>query len=133
MSWKATKLLLNVTNAVEALCGVRGGELGTRTRAEADEIFRAGGIEPASDHSHPPLRRLPVSGTERTGTSTWESVARGGSIETDWLNGEIVLLARRLAMPAPVNTLLQRAMWDLSRSGAPPGSMDEAALLASLA
>ena len=37
---------------------------------------------------------LPVNGAERIGGSSWQSLTRGtGSIEADFLNGEIVLMA----------------------------------------
>ena len=40
----------------------------------------------------------------RTGGSSTQSLARGtGSIETDWLNGEIVLLGRLHGVPMPAN------------------------------
>ena len=41
------------------------------------------------------LRLGPVGGRERGGGSSWQSLARGsGTIEADYLNGEIVLLGR---------------------------------------
>ena len=132
MAFKWQKLLQNVTNAPEALCGVRDGELGIRTRTEAETVLDSLGIAHLADQSHPVMQRLPVNGEVRKGTSTWESIARGGSIETDWLNGEIVRLARQSGMEAPVNELVQRTMWQLSRSGAPPGSIEEGDLLAEL-
>jgi 2-dehydropantoate 2-reductase len=50
-----------------------------------------------------------VGGTRRTGGSSWPSLACGtGSIEADYLNGEIVLFGREHGVPAPVNALLQR-------------------------
>ena len=51
----------------------------------------------------------PVPGLEdaRLGSSTWQSLSRGtGSIETDYLNGEIVRIAHEHGLPAPVNALL---------------------------
>ena len=53
-------------------------------------------------------------------------------METDYLNGEIVLIGRTHGVPTPVNGLLQQVMFDLSRRGDPPGSLDAAALLARL-
>ena len=45
----------------------------------------------------------------RPGASSWQSLARGtGSIEADYLNGEIVLLGRLHGVATPVNAALQR-------------------------
>ena len=50
------------------------------------------------------MRMAEVAGVARTGGSTTQSLARGtGSIETDWLNGEIVLLGRLHGVPTPAN------------------------------
>ena len=51
------------------------------------------------------LRLQPVDGELRPGGSSWQSLARGvGTIETDYLNGEIVLLGRLHGVPTPANT-----------------------------
>ena len=60
-----------------------------------------------------------------------QSLLRGtGSVEVDQLNGEVVLLGRLHGVPTPVNELLQRLTNELARDRRPPGSYDEAALLA---
>ena len=51
------------------------------------------------------------------------SPASTGSIETDYLNGEIALLGRLHNIPTPVNAALQRIATRLAREGAAPGSM----------
>lgn len=43
--------------------------------------------------------------------------------ESDYLNGEVVLLGRLHGVPTPVNALLQRLANELARTGAPPGSV----------
>ena len=49
----------------------------------------------------------PVAGAHRFGGSSTQSLQRGTpSIETDYLNGEIVLLGRLHGVPAPVNAYL---------------------------
>ena len=71
-------------------------------------------------------------GTGR-GSSTWQSLRRGaGSVETDYLNGEIALLGRNVGVPTPVNELLQRLCSEHARLGLPPGSLEPADLLAQL-
>ena len=64
------------------------------------------------------------SGPRRQGGSSWQSLARGtGSIETDFLNGEISLLGRRHNVPTPANSALQSIAARLVREGAEPGSL----------
>jgi 2-dehydropantoate 2-reductase len=49
-----------------------------------------------------------VDGHGHQGGSTWQSVTRGtGNVETDYLNGEIVLLGRTLGISTPYNALVQ--------------------------
>jgi 2-dehydropantoate 2-reductase len=69
----------------------------------------------------------------RGGGSTWQSFARGtGSIETDLLNGEIVLLGRLHGVPTPANALVQRLANDAAADRRPPGSMTAADVLRQL-
>jgi hypothetical protein len=52
-----------------------------------------------------------VGGHPRQGGSTWQSVQRGhGSVETDFLNGEIVRLGRLHQIPTPLNSTIQLRM-----------------------
>jgi 2-dehydropantoate 2-reductase len=53
-----------------------------------------------------------------------------GSVETDYLNGEIVLLGRLHGVATPVNGVLQRRADEAARSGAAPGSVPVAELTA---
>jgi 2-dehydropantoate 2-reductase len=53
-----------------------------------------------------------------------------GHIETDYLNGEIVLLGRQLGIPTPVNAVLQRRANDAARRGDKPGLTRASSLLA---
>jgi 2-dehydropantoate 2-reductase len=51
-------------------------------------------------------------------------LARGtGSIEADYLNGEIVLLGRLHGVDTPVNLLLQRLAAEAAREGRRAGSL----------
>jgi len=66
----------------------------------------------------------PIGDQARGGGSTWQSLERrAGSVETDYLNGEIVLLGRQHGVPTPANALLQRLMADAAATGEPAGSM----------
>jgi 2-dehydropantoate 2-reductase len=142
MRWKYRKLLSNLGNAVEALCGTagRGREIVAMARHEALECFRAAGIAFTTDEEDDAARFerevhvRPINGVRRRGGSTWQSLERRlGSIETDYLNGEIVELGRRSGVPVPVNALLQRLSQQASRERQAPGSMTAEAILALIA
>ena len=64
------------------------------------------------------------TGRERAGSSSWQSLARGtGAIETDYLNGEIVLLGRLHGVPTPVNAALCALAERYAREGGAPGEL----------
>ena len=130
MRWKYRKLLMNLANAVEALCGPEGrfSPLAREAQREGTEALAAAGIDVASseedrerrdDH----LQLSPTSSGEWRGGSSWQSLARGsGSIEAEFLNGEIVLLGALHGVATPVNAVLQRLAVRATAEGAPPGS-----------
>ena len=104
MRLKYAKLLLNLSNAVER--AVRAGRAPHRT-VRAGHRRRAGRpwTRPGSPTSPPEVSDIEarwrrwgvadIDGRRRAGSSTWQSLARGtGALETDYLNGEIVLLGR---------------------------------------
>jgi 2-dehydropantoate 2-reductase len=140
MRWKYAKLLLNLGNAVQALCGpdADDDELDSLAREEGRACLRAARIDYASDEEDAERRRGvlrlgPIAGRERGGGSTWQSLIRGtAGIETAYLNGEIVLLGRLHGVPTPVNELLCELMREALRLGARPGDLSPAELLARL-
>jgi 2-dehydropantoate 2-reductase len=142
MRWKYRKLLMNLANAVEALCGPEGrfSELSREAQREGKEALAAAGIDVASSEEDRERRGdyLQISATasgEWQGGSSWQSLARGaGSIEADFLNGEIVLQGALHGVPTPVNALLQRLASRAAAEGAPPGSwrVEELSKLAGL-
>jgi len=68
-------------------------------------------------------------GITRTGGSSIQSLKRGtGTIETDYLNGQIVLLGRLHGVRTPLNAGLVAIGHELVARGAKPGSMSEAEL-----
>ena len=114
MALKYAKLLRNLGNAVHALCGpdADSGELVRGLGEEAERCFGAAGILFASPErfqersAH--LQYGAVAGEERGGSSSWQSLARGtGSIEADFLNGEIALLGELHGIPTPLNRAVQ--------------------------
>ena len=141
MRWKYAKLLMNLGNVIEAASGTegRGLELASQARREARACYEAAGIDFASGEEDRDRRGDKISigeidGAVRSGGSTWQSLARStGRIETDFLNGEIVLLGRLHGVATPVNERLARLGHELVAAGAPPGSIDSDELAARLA
>jgi len=137
--WKYAKFLRNVPNAVDALFD-RGEapEVERRAVAEAVAALDAAGIAYVGDAEYDERhRRLittkPVAGRARGGGSSWQSLARAsGMIETDLLNGEVVLLGRLHGVPTPVNELLRRLAGADARAGTGPGGHSEVEFLAML-
>jgi 2-dehydropantoate 2-reductase len=146
MRFKYGKLLTNLANAVEALCGPASaqgqnadgvGQLRQRARDEGAAVLAAAGIDYASAEEQATLRGdqvqiTPVRGSRRFGGSSWQSLTRGtGSIEADYLNGEIVLLGREHGIPTPVNELLQGLANQFAVARREPGTItpDEMAQL----
>jgi 2-dehydropantoate 2-reductase len=63
--------------------------------------------------------------------SSWQSLMRRqGSIETDYLNGEIVLLGRKHGIPTPFNAVLQRIANEMAAAREPPGKYSAEELFA---
>ena len=104
--------------------------------SEGAAVLRAAGIDAASreedrERRGSRLQPRPIGGAPRGGGSSWQSLRRGtGTIETDYLNGEIVALGRIHGVDTPVNALLQRRANEAARTGAAPGSVRAADLLA---
>ncbi len=137
MRLKYGKLLDNLGNAVGALCGEdalrSGGDdvraFTRRMRDEAVACYDAAGIDYASRREIGERRAATFSageipGVERGGSSTWQSFRRGRpSIETDWLNGEIVLLGLEHGVPTPANRALQLMAKRTLRAGLGDGAV----------
>ena len=131
MRWKYAKLLMNLGNAVQALCGraAARGPLGELVRAEGIACLEAAGIEFVSAEEDRArrgdlLRIGPIGDRERPGGSSWQSLERRtGAIESDYLNGEVVLLGRRHDVPTPANALLQQLAAEAAAARAAPGSL----------
>ena len=139
LRWKAAKLLGSVTFVLAALypAGERREQAAQLLRTEAREILVAAGYDIAdvaaeSTNDVSRFTAAPMAGRERGGNSTWQSFSRSSPLETDFLNGEIVLAARLLGKTAPANEAVAeraRAAW---RDGVAPGSLSEDDLLAAL-
>jgi 2-dehydropantoate 2-reductase len=132
MRWKYAKLIGNLGNAVQALVGPSADTpdvLGA-LRAEGRAVLERAGIPMASADEESAKRGdvftvRPIPGLSgELGGSSWQSLVRGsGSIETDYLNGEIVMLARLNGMDAPANEAVQIAARAAAARHLQPGSM----------
>jgi 2-dehydropantoate 2-reductase len=142
MRWKYRKLVNNLGNAVQALCG-RGLDSSSARQtldlltAEAEAVFAAAGIDPVTDQEDDVrrgdhLRLRPIGDQPRAGGSTWQSLTRGSGVETDFLNGEIALLGRLHGVPTPANERIQGLMAGASAQGRAPGFLSVSDLLAAL-
>lgn len=133
MPLKYAKLLDNLGNGVQALAQVhrsdaRAGRLMAALRAEGIACYEAAGIDWLSEaeyraHVGPRMQTGQIPGEERSGNSTWQSLARGlASVETDYLNGEIVLLGALYGKATPCNALIRRLTREMAISGRAPCS-----------
>src|SRR5215510_5464373 len=131
MRWKYTKLLSNLYNALQAICGLgaRGGDFARAVRQEALACYRAAGIDFVPEDEmrqrvQTEVKLASIAGHSRAGGSTWQSLTRGlPAIEVDFLNGEIVLLGKLHGVPTPYNYLLQKVANQMVRTGKRPGSV----------
>ena len=133
MTKKYGKLLVNLGNVADAACGIAGR--GTRVVAAAIEegkkAYQAAGIcwEQSPERSERYKARAATmqfdipSGDTFVGGSTWQSLMKGAtSLETDFFNGEILLLARLHGLPAPANEFLQQYATRMLRGEVAAGS-----------
>lgn len=133
--WKYNKLLSNLGNAVGALTADEAGNIVAGVRREGEEVLRQAGIDftsfevsTAARADGPAIRPVPGSDTGPS-NSTWQSLSRQtGNVETDFLNGEIVHIAHRHGVAAPVNAALARAARATVRDGRGPGRYTAAEL-----
>jgi thiosulfate/3-mercaptopyruvate sulfurtransferase len=138
--WKASKLLGSATFALDALYapGPDRDRAARLVAAEARAVLTAAGYDPSDTRAETTVRLdrfglQPIDGHERGGSSTWQSLARARDAETDFLNGEIALLARLAGRRAPVNAALAARVQRAVTEQTPPGSLtsdDLAGLLA---
>lgn len=132
---KYGKLLTNLGNILEALAGrdARMGRLTCALEAEALACFEACAIE------HAPVAEIldrvkdvhsaKVEGRSRPGGSTWQSLARGrASIETRFLNGEIVALGERSGVAVDVNRAVVRMAEHAVKERWRPGQLSSSQL-----
>jgi 2-dehydropantoate 2-reductase len=136
MRWKYRKLIMNLTNAVEALSGpeARDSALAREARREGEAVLQAAGVAVASveedrERRGDLLAYGPTPSGTRAGGSSWQSLQRGsGSIEAEFLNGEIVLLGALHGVATPINSRLMVLALQAAGDRIPPGSWNIDAL-----
>jgi 2-dehydropantoate 2-reductase len=130
MRKKFAKLLMNLSNALQAATEMAAGanEISRMLRQEALACYEAASIDCAtademrSRRGH--VRGGDIPGVPRGGGSSWQSVVRGtGNVESDYLNGEIVLLGRLHGVPTPANAVVQALAADMARRRLSAGSI----------
>jgi len=139
LRWMYAKLLTNLGNVIEAVSGTiesRDGQtVLRRLQEEAETVLNAAGIPWVSVAEQMQERNgraelVPLNGVPRAGGSSWQSlVRRTGSVETDYLNGEIVLLGRSSGVATPRNALMQTLANQFVIEGREPGSLPMTDLL----
>ena len=138
--WKAAKLLASSTFALDALYapGPERDRAARLVQAEAGAVLAEAGLDAADVRSESTVRldrfaTVPIAGYERPGSSTYQSLARGRDVESDFLNGEILLLAGQLGRRAPINAAVLRRVHRAVQEGTAPGSLPVVDLLQVLA
>jgi 2-dehydropantoate 2-reductase len=130
MRLKYGKLLTNLGNAVQALCGLEVDltQITKELRDEGMRCLEAAGIAFVTARELVQRCRRSsslgeIEGQPRLGGSSWQGAMRGRrSTETDFLNGEIVLLGARHAVPTPLNRAVQRLAHRAVREALAPGA-----------
>jgi 2-dehydropantoate 2-reductase len=137
MPFKWGKLQANLGNAVDAITNARGSEvesINQAARREFEETLQLAGITWVSQeelaHQWPAVAEPPRAALKGAGfSSTWQSLERQqGSVETEYLNGEIVRLAEKLGRRAPVNQKLLEITRSMAANHQKPGFYSAAQL-----
>ena len=133
MRAKGAKCLGNLANAVNAITGSHRGTDAymAQVRDEARRVWRAAGFEfeeseefaARGERRYHGSNRWPKGhGAPSRGGSSWQSLVRGaGTIESEFLNGEVAHLGRLLGIPAPYNEVLWRRAEQMARDRTRPG------------
>jgi 2-dehydropantoate 2-reductase len=136
---KYGKLLTNLASALQALSSADeiDAALLAGITAEAIACYRAAGLDFATvDEIHAraaQVLHLPIEGVSRGGGSTWQSLARRtGTIETAYLNGEIVRLGEAHGVATPLNRALTGLAERAAAEGWAPGRLSPAELARAL-
>ena len=131
MASKYGKLLENQFNLVQAALppDTPGEPFIAAIKAEGEAVYRAAGIGwravgPGKSRKQGVAEYRDIPGLTRQGSSSLQSLKRGtGSIESDYLNGEIALLGRLHGVPTPANDWLTRLGARMAAGEVQPGAI----------
>ena len=134
MTKKYGKLLVNLGNIADAAGGIagRGARVVQAAIDEGKRVFQAAGIrwEQPPDRIESYKKRAETmrfdfpEGDTFLGGSTWQSLVKGAStLETDFFNGEVLMLGRLHGVETPANEFLQHYASRLLRGEMRPGSV----------
>ena len=134
MTKKYAKLLVNLGNIADAACGMagRGARVTAAAIEEGHRVYQAAGIrweQPPDRVAHYKERAVSMqfdipSGDTFVGGSTWQSLMKGATtLETDYFNGEILMLGRLHGVPTPTNQFLQQYASRMLRGEIAAGSV----------
>ncbi|MFC1988539.1 ketopantoate reductase family protein [Chloroflexota bacterium] len=130
MPYKWGKLMTNLANVIDAISSGRKSELNAITQATQRELadllaqakinwISQGAMSKGWLEINAPLRG---SFGGEAQNSTWQSLAREqGTVETEFLNGEVVRLAKNLGRQAPINEKLIKISLEMAAKHEPPG------------
>ena len=130
MPYKWGKLIGNLNNAVGAITNGDRESMRPIYNAvfqEAQAIVQKAGIKWISQEQVTrdwPEITAPLHGQLNTEaqSSTWQSLARHqGNVETEFLNGEIVRVAKKHGLQAPINEKLVKISQEMAANHEPPG------------
>jgi 2-dehydropantoate 2-reductase len=129
MAPKARKFIGNLGNAMGAITDGRGDSSAymAEVRQEGEACLEADAHPVESDESfRARVKARRGEDARRDGVrslgSSWQSLMRRrGSIETDYLNGEVVLLGRKHGIPTPCNAVLQQVATRMAAARELPG------------
>jgi 2-dehydropantoate 2-reductase len=138
MAAKGAKMFSNLGNAMGAITDGQGdpAEYLRQVRREAEQCFAAAGIpfespEAFEKRAREQHRQSALPPGVRNLGSSWQSLQRGlGSIEADFLNGEIVRLGRLHGLATPYNEVLQEVANHMAAQRDKPGKYTVADLQA---
>jgi 2-dehydropantoate 2-reductase len=116
MPWKYAKMLINLRNSLKVIADNFDSysKISSDVIHEAKACFAAAAIQCTTREEYLARRSdlielAPIKGQQRAGDSTEQSILRGvNSIETDYLNGEIVKLGCLYGIATPNNSLAQQ-------------------------
>jgi 2-dehydropantoate 2-reductase len=130
MASKFGKLRMNLGNVLQAALGrnIRAPQAMQALEAEFDAVTKAAGqawedvAQDARRMQH--IQPADVAGVTRVGGSSTQSLIRGtGTIETDYLNGEVAMMGAQHGVPTPCNRNATRLGAYLVTAGQKPGDL----------